>query len=114
MNELVYKYDLQNAIKYEVKANSGAIIGKVLSEKPELKENIKTLGKEVAEIVKKVNSMKLEKQIEELQNIAPELLEEKKTVEERILPKLPNVSKRVVLRIAPYPSGPLHIGNAKQ
>ena len=114
MKESIYKYALQNAIKYSGKANSGAVIGKVLAENPELKSDMKTLGKTVSETIKKVNSMKLEKQIEDLKKIAPELLEEKKIVEERKLPQLPNVKDFVVLRVAPYPSGPLHIGNAKQ
>lgn len=114
MNELIYKYTLQNAIKYGGKANSGAVIGKVLADKPDLKSSMKALSKEVSEIIKKVNSMKLEKQIEELKKIAPDLLEEKKVTEERRLPGLPNVKDNVVLRIAPYPSGPLHLGNAKQ
>jgi len=114
MNELIYKHALHNAVKYEGKANLGAIIGKVLAEDPDLKSNMKSLGKEVADIIKKVNSMKLKDQIEELEKIAPELLEEKNIVEERRLPPLPNVKDHVILRVAPYPSGPLHIGNAKQ
>ncbi|MBI2148418.1 glutamate--tRNA ligase [Candidatus Woesearchaeota archaeon] len=114
MNELIYKHTLHNAIKYEGKANPGAIIGKVLSENPELKKDMKYLSKEISEIIKKVNSMKLKDQIEELKKLAPELLEEKKVVEERRLPPLKNVKNQVILRIAPYPSGPLHIGNAKQ
>lgn len=114
MKELIYKYALQNAIKYGGKANSGAVIGKVLAERPELKSDMKSFGKEVSEVIKKVNSIKLEKQIEELESIAPELLEEKKIVEERKLPDLQNVKDKVILRVAPYPSGPLHLGNAKQ
>jgi len=114
MKDTIYKYALQNAIKYDGKANSGSVIGKVLADKPELKSNMKILGKEIADVVKKINSMKLDKQIEELKKIAPELLEEKKVVEERRLPQLSNVKGDVVLRIAPYPSGPLHLGNAKQ
>ncbi len=114
MKELIYKYTLQNAVKYNGKANAGAVIGKILAEKPELKVNIKMVGKEVSEVVKKINAMKLDKQIEELKNIAPELLEEKRISQERKLPDLENVKGNVVLRIAPYPSGPLHLGNAKQ
>ncbi len=114
MNNLIYKYALQNAVKYNGKANSGAVLGKVLSENSDLKANMKALGKEISEIIKKVNSMNLDKQIEELKKIAPELLEEKKVVEERRLPPLQNVKEHVILRVAPYPSGPLHIGNAKQ
>src|SRR3989338_7949420 len=88
MNKLIYKYALHNAVKYEGKANSGAVIGSVLAQDPKLKEDMRSLGKEVAEVIKKVNSMKLDKQIEELKKIAPELLEEKKVIEERRLPEL--------------------------
>ncbi len=114
MEDLIYKYVLQNAVKYDGKANSGAVIGKIVAEDPTLKNEMKQLGKTVALIVKKVNSMKIEKQIEELKKIAPDLLEERRKPEERVLPPLPNVKDSVVLRVAPYPSGPLHIGNAKQ
>ncbi len=114
MEDLIYKYALQNAAKYGGKANPGAVIGKVLADNPDLKSDLKSLGKSVSNIIKKVNAMKLEKQIDELKKIAPDLLEEKKMPEERKLPPLPNAKDKVVLRVAPYPSGPLHIGNAKQ
>jgi len=48
----IRKYALQNAVKYKGKANIGAVIGKVLAENPELKENTKKLSKEI----KKSNS----------------------------------------------------------
>ena len=114
MEDLIYKYALQNAIKYGGKANAGSVIAKVVAEDPSLKNEMKQLGKSIALILKKVNSMKIEKQAEELKKIAPDLLEEKKRTEERTLPPLPNAGSKVVLRVAPYPSGPLHIGNAKQ
>src|SRR3989338_9753094 len=74
---------------------------------------MKSLSSIVSKLVKKVNSMKVEEQIKEVENIAPELLHEKKKVEERRLPELPNVKDKVVLRIAPNPNGPLHIGHAR-
>ncbi|MFA4887485.1 MAG: glutamate--tRNA ligase [Candidatus Nanoarchaeia archaeon] len=113
MKDLIYKYTLQNAIKYEGKANPGAIIGKILSEDPSLKEKMKDVSKEVALIVKKVNAMSLRDQLKELQEIAPELLEEKKKEEGPRLKPLPNAEKgKVVMRMAPSPSGPLHVGHA--
>lgn len=114
MDDLIYKHALHNAVRYEGKANPGAVIAKVVGEDPELKKDMKVLGKKVSEVVKKVNSLGLDKQKEELGKIAPDLLEEKKIVEERKLPPLKNVEGPVVLRVAPYPSGPLHIGNTKQ
>jgi glutamyl-tRNA synthetase len=113
MKDLIYKYVLQNAAKYDGKANAGSIIGKVIGDKPELKNDMKSLGREIAEAVKKVNVMKLSDQIAELQKIAPELLEEKKIVEDKRLPPLVNVKGKVVMRLAPNPNGPLHIGHAR-
>src|SRR2546430_16962046 len=51
----------------------------------------------------------------ELSAIAPELLEKATiAVGPKELPPLPDaVDGRVVLRLAPHPSGPLHIGNAR-
>src|SRR5438876_490662 len=62
-----------------------------------------------------VNRLPPEVQRAELSAIAPELLEKTMTmVGPKELPPLPNaVDGKVVLRLAPYPSGPLHIGNAR-
>ena len=46
MKDLIYKYVLQNAVRYNGKANPSAIIGKVIAEVPELKNDMKKLGKE--------------------------------------------------------------------
>ena len=47
MKELILKYALQNAVKYQGKANIGAVIGKVLAENPKLKKDTKKLSKEI-------------------------------------------------------------------
>lgn len=112
---LILKYALQNALLFGGRANPGAVMGKVLAERPELKAEAKTLGQLVAKVVKEVNSLKPEEQKKRLESLAPELLEKKAhEKQEHVLPELPNVKgSAVVMRMAPYPSGPLHIGNAR-
>lgn len=109
----VLKFTLENAVKYGGKANVGAVMGKLLSENPKLRSKAKQVAKDVAKAVAEVNRMKLEEQVEKLRKIAPELLEKKAKARNHGLPELPTVKGKKVLRLAPYPSGPLHIGNTK-
>ncbi len=108
-SNLILKYALKNAVDYNGKVNFNSVLGKVLQEKPDLKQNIKELAKEINEVIKKVNSLSLNEQKSQLENYTFE----EKLKEQHLLPELPNVSNKVITRIAPFPSGPLHIGNAR-
>ncbi|HZX44167.1 MAG TPA: glutamate--tRNA ligase [Candidatus Nanoarchaeia archaeon] len=109
--DLIRKYVLQNSIKFSGKASAGAVIGKIIAEKPELKEKIKEIAAQVNKEIKEVAKIPLKEQEEELKRVAPELLEEKKQESKRVLPELKD-PKNLVMRFEPSPSGPLHIGHA--
>ncbi len=111
LTESLRKFALQNGIKFDT-VNPGAVISKVIGEHPEAKKNIKAIQKDLQAIIKEVNKMSKDERLEELKELAPELLEEKKTEKREGLKDLPNAGKTTVLRFAPSPSGPLHIGHA--
>ena len=104
--EAIRKHALKNAFDYG-KAKEGVVTAKVLGENTELKNNMKELALQVKKIVEQVNSLsrqELEKQISKYSF-------EKKIEKPRTLPDL-NITD-AVLRMAPNPNGPLHLGSAR-
>src|SRR3989344_5360060 len=95
MEDKILKFALYNAIRYNGKANPGAVIGAIFSQVKNVKKE--DVIKKVNEIIKKVNSMSLEEQTAKLEKLAPEMLEKKKIVEERVLHELPNVKGKVII-----------------
>lgn len=113
VKNLIRKWALQNAVKFNGNANPGAVIGKLISEMPEIKDKLKEYGKDIQSIIKDVNTMPNDAQLAELQKIAPELLEEKEHEKrEGFKPLEGAVKGKCAFRIEPSPSGTLHIGHA--
>lgn len=105
----IWAYALKNAIEYG-KADSGKILPKLFQHGLD-KKDIGNVMPKIQEAVREVNNLSQsdrESKYEEYK----ENVKEKEEVEKG-LPELTNASKNMVFRLAPYPSGALHIGNAK-
>jgi len=115
VRELIRRIALLNAISYEGKAEVQPVLGKILAERPHLKEKVKHVASVAAEVVEEVNKLSLEQQRKIVERRWPEALVEEKVEEERGLPPLPNAEKyeRVVTRFAPNPDCVLHLGSAR-
>ena len=115
IERLIRKFALLNAVKHSGKAQNGAVIGKVLAEKPELRTKAKEIAVLVNKIVEEVNSLPLSEQKRIVEENWPEALVKEKVEEEKKLPPLPNADKYpvIVTRFSPNPDCILHLGSAR-
>ncbi len=115
IEKIIWIEGLKNAIKFKGKANPKAIMGKLMKERPALRSQGKSLNPKIAAIIAEVNALSLEAQEKKVLQMDPHALDkEERKIEEKKLPDLPDaVPGKVVMRLAPYPSGALHIGNAR-
>jgi glutamyl-tRNA synthetase len=113
IEDTIRKFALQNAVFFKGKANPKAVVGKILGGCPELRPKAAEITPLINQIVEEVNGMGLEAQTKALQEMDASLLVKEKKERKYELPDLQNVKDRVVMRIAPGPSGPLHIGHTR-
>jgi glutamyl-tRNA synthetase len=105
--EVIRKHAVKNALDFG-KADKKAVLGKVLAESPELREKIGEILPLIEQIVAEVNALPKEQLAKEVEQF--EYIEKKE--KKAGLPELEN-PKNVVLRFAPNPSGPLHLGHSR-
>jgi glutamyl-tRNA synthetase len=112
--QTIRKYVVSNSLEHEGKARGDSVIGRILSEHPDLRPLAKEVAKAVAETVKEVNKLTLEQQ-EKLESAKAATPQIRFRDEDRKLPPLPNADlyEVIVTRFAPNPDGPLTFGHAR-
>ena len=115
IRELIEKYALQNAVKYNAAPKAGAVMGKLMGEHPALRSRAKEVSPLVAEVLAVVQKTGPEEWQKRLEAIAPELLAElsEKKEPDKGLPALEGAEGGVVMRFAPNPNGPPTLGSAR-
>ena len=113
----IRKFVLENAVKYEGKPSVKSVMNAIMGSRQDLRARAGEVKDLVVKLVSEISKLSLEEQQSQLTQLAPELLQDEVTSkpETKELPELPNIDQwsKVVMRLAPFPSGPLHIGNAR-
>ncbi|MGC9435971.1 MAG: glutamate--tRNA ligase [Methanomicrobiales archaeon] len=113
--ELLFLYALQNAVRHGSAPQVGTVIGAVMGSHPELRTRAREVASAAPAVVAEVAAMEPGEREARLRALAPELMEEISGGPEKRegLPDLDGAEDGVVMRFAPNPSGPLHLGHAR-
>ena len=108
LEELARKYALKNAVEHDGECNTNAVMGQIFSE-GEFEDKGK-VGRAAGKVCAEINQMSLKEQKEEIE--AYEYEEEEH--EHDPIPDLDvGEDEEVVVRFAPNPNGPPHLGHAR-
>lgn len=109
----IYGIVIRNAFLHDGRADMKAVMNKVMGEFPEARKNSKIAVPLIKGVIDEVNSLSQDAVMAIVERDYPELLVKEKKVQEHRLPDLRDVDGSVVMRLAPSPSGPLHIGHSR-
>jgi glutamyl-tRNA synthetase, archaeal and eukaryotic family len=109
----IEKAVLKNALAHEGKADLKSIVNKLLGTFPELRPAIGSLMQDIKPVIESINALDMQTQISLAKERFPDLLESSTKEQVHVLPDLKNVHGQVVMRMAPSPSGPLHLGHSR-
>jgi len=108
---LIKGYTLENIEKFG-KANTKAILGKILSTNQNLKAHIQDIVKEIAKTVKEYEKLSKTEFSKLHKKYTAHITKLPQREARKGLPELKKIDRPYVCRFAPSPSGPLHIGHA--
>ncbi len=111
-------YALQNAVRHGKPPRADAVLKQILGEHQELRKEAKQVYVQVKTEIERIEAMSKEVRAEELNNIAPELVEGQKEHDKEVrefgLPDLPRAEgEKVVMRFAPNPNGAATLGSTR-
>jgi glutamyl-tRNA synthetase len=111
---LAREHALANALDHGGEADPGAVMGRIMADEPELRDRAGEVNPVVQEICADVSGRPVDEIRTELEEIAPEHLEEDEDEgDDPPLPDLPGDPDNPVMRFAPNPNGPATIGHAR-
>ena len=106
---------LENAVAHGGAPRPGPIVGRLLAQDPTLRARAADVEAEVGAAIASVTALPAGQQAAELARLGgPEATVKRAEKSGGILPELLGAERgKVVLRLAPFPSGTLHVGNAR-